>query len=325
MELEGLNCLVTGGGGNLGSYVVEKLLPAGANITIMERRSHDHLKLENLKNVLNKISVAWGDIRSTRDCHNMAKGQDIILHIAASGPVPYSIDYPAEVWDNNVNGTFNLLEAAVKAGVKRFLYINSSESYGRAKHVPINEEHGFYPCSPYGASKAAGELLGQSYYESYGLQFISVRMFNMFGVRSVPYSVINKFITLALDDKPITIAGSGEQKRDYVYTEDAAEGVVKALVCDKLVGDSVNIGSGKSFSVLEIANIIKRLVGSESELKFYPGRPGEVPHLQSDITKAKNILGWTPKHTFDEGIKLSIEHIKKNRERYNVKPVSKSL
>ena len=325
MKLEGMNCLVTGGGGNLGSYVVEKLLPLGANVTVMERMSHDNQKLVNLKNVREKLVLQWGDIRSTRDCHQMAKDQDIIVHVAASGPVPYSIDHPVEVWENNVNGTLNLLEAAVKFGVKRFLFINSSESYGRAKYVPIDEKHGFYPCSPYGASKAAGEMLGQSYYESYGIQFISVRMFNMYGPRSVPYSVINKFIVLSLDNKPLPVAGNGEQKRDYVYTEDAAEGVVEALQSDKMVGDNVNIGSGKSVSVLEIAKTIKKLTGSKSELQFFPGRPGELPILESDITKAKELLGWAPKHSFEDGIKITIDHIKKNKGLYPIKQLSKSL
>lgn len=325
MKLDGLNCLVTGGGGNLGSYVVEKLLPAGAKITVMERRSHDNQKLENLGGVAEKISVQWGDIRSTRDAHHMSKGQDVIVHVAASGPVPYSIDYPVEVWDNNVNGTLNLLEAAVRSGVKRFLYINSAESYGRAKQVPIDEKHGFYPCSPYGASKAACELLGQSYYESYGLQFISVRIFNMYGPRSVPYSVINKFIVLALDSKPLPVAGDGKQRRDYVYTEDVAEAVLKALECDRLVGDSVNVGSGKGVSVLEIAGTIKNLTNSKSGLEFRPGRPGEVPNLQSNITKAKNMLDWEPRHTFEEGLRITIDHIKNNKDRYSVRQVSKSL
>ncbi len=325
MDFGGKSVLITGGGGNLGSHIIDRLVTLGAEITIMEKKSHDTTKFDNIKQHADKISLAWGDIRNTRDCHQVLQGKDVVIHAAAQGPVPYSIDYPLEVWDTNVNGTINMLEAARKYDVERFVYINSSESYGRAKETPINEEHGFYPCSPYGASKATGELMVQSYFESYGLKFATVRLVNLYGPRAVGYSVIPKFILLALENKQLPIAGSGAQKRDYVFTPDAAEGIVKAAECDALVGDCVNIGSGKAVSVVEIAETVKRITGSKSELKFMEARPGELPILLCDNSKAKRVLNWVPKHSFEDGMRKTVEYYKANKKFYSTEKVSKSL
>ena len=325
MSLEGKKCLITGGGGMLGSHITEELLDAGAELTLFERRSHVDVKLHNIREFRERVSLCFGDIRSTRDCHQALVGQDVVIHAAASGPVPYSIDYPVEIWDNNVNGTMNLLEAARACGIQRFVYVNSSEAYGTAQYVPIDEKHAFYPRSPYGASKAAGELLGYSYYHSYGLNFSAVRLFNMFGPRPVPYGVIPKFIWLALDHKPIPIAGDGTQKRDYLFVRDAAAAIRLMAERSDLAGEAINVGSGVSFTIMEIAQKIIRLTGSRSEITFQPPRPGEVPVLQADISRARDILGWHPETDFDSGLLHTIEWCEANKQFYSTAPVSRSL
>lgn len=325
MNIQGKKCAITGGGGMLGSYIVEEILNRGVELTIFELRSAINLRLQNIRNCKDKVSIYWGDMRNTRDCHQALANQDIVIHTAVSGPVPYSIDYPIEIWENNVNGTLNLLEASRACGINRFVYINSSEAYGTVKYLPIDERHGFYPRSPYGASKAAGELIGYSYYQSYGLNFSTIRLFNMFGPRTVSYAVIPKFILLALDDKPIPIAGDGTQRRDYIFVKDAAKAIVLLTERNDLAGEAINIGSGVSHEIIEIAKKIIELTGSKSEIVFQPPRPGEVPVLQADISKAREMLGWKPTTHFDDGLLQTIEWCKINKQFLNPGRVSKSL
>jgi len=325
MNMKRGKCLITGGAGMLGSHIVEEILDTGVELTIFERRSHSDLKLHNIQNYKDKVSIYWGDIRSTRDCHQALSDQDIVIHVAASGPVPYSIDYPVEIWENNVDGTLNLLEASRTCDIERFVYINSSESYGTAKYIPIDEKHGFYPRSPYGASKAAGELIGYSYYHSYGLNYSTIRLFNIFGPRVVSYAVIPKFILLALDNKPIPIAGDGTQKRDYVFVKDAAKAIALMTERYDLAGEAVNIGSGKSLEIIEIAGKIIELIGSKSEIVFQSPRPGEVPILQADISKAREILGWEPEYSFEDGLLKTIKWCKNNKRYLKPARISKSL
>jgi len=309
----------------LGSHVAEEIVNAGGRVTVFERRSHNDLKLQNLQKVKEKVSMYFGDIRSTRDCHQALVSHDVVIHAAASGPVPYSIDYPVEIWENNVNGTLNLLEASRACGIERFVYINSSEAYGTAKYLPIDEKHAFYPRSPYGASKAAGELLVYSYYYSYGLNYSTIRLFNLFGPRPVPYGIIPKFIWLALDDEPIPIAGDGTQKRDYIFVKDAAIAIRLMAERSDLAGEAINVGSGVSLRIIEIAEKIIDLTGSKSEIVFEAPRPGEVPVLQADISKAREILGWKPEIDFESGLLETIEWCKHNKQFYSTSRVSKSL
>lgn len=325
MSIQGKKCLITGGGGMLGSHIAEEIVNAGGKVTVFERRSHNDLKLQNLQKVKDKVSMYYGDIRSTRDCHQALANQDVVIHAAASGPVPYSIDYPVEIWENNVNGTLNLLEASRACGIERFVYINSSEAYGTAKYLPIDEKHGFYPRSPYGASKGAGELLVYSYYHSYGLNYSTIRLFNMFGPRPVPYGVIPKFIWLALDNEPIPIAGDGTQKRDYIFVKDAAIAVRLMTERSDLAGEAINVGSGVTVKIIYIAKKIIELTRSESKIVFEAPRPGEVPVLEADISKARAILGWKPEIDFASGLLETIDWCKHNKQFYSTGRVSKSL
>ncbi len=322
--MEGKRVLITGGGGNLGSHIAERLMGENAELSVMERRSHSENKLNNLKKC-NGISIFWGDIRNTRDCHQALKNQDIVIHAAAMGHVPYSVQYPREVWETNVDGTFNILEAARAGDVKKFVYINSSEAYGTVKSLPITEEHGFYPRSPYGASKGAGELVAYSYHVSYGIKFSAVRLFNLFGPRPLMYAVIPKFILLALEDKPLPVSGSGEQKRDYVFVEDAADAVALVAGSDKLDGEAVNIASGKPARILDVAKMIIEMTGSKSRIEHAQPRPGEVPVLHADVSKAKRVLGWEPRHSFEQGLRKTVDWCVENKEFLQPMQVSKSL
>ncbi|MEW6328536.1 MAG: SDR family NAD(P)-dependent oxidoreductase [Candidatus Micrarchaeota archaeon] len=323
-SLEGKRVLITGGGGNLGSHICERLMGENAKLSVMERRSHSENKLVNLKKCKD-VSIFWGDIRNTRDCHQALKEQDIVIHAAAMGHVPYSVQYPREVWETNVDGTLNILEAARAGGVEKLVYINSSEAYGTAKSIPITEEHGFYPRSPYGASKGAGELLAHSYHVSYGIKFTAVRLFNLFGPRPLMYAVIPKFILLALENRPLPVSGSGKQKRDYIYVEDAADAVALVAGSDKLNGEAVNIASGEPRKIIDIAKMIIEITGSKSRIEHGPARPGEVPVLHADVSKAKRALGWEPRHSFEDGIRKTVEWCVENREFLQPMQVSKSL
>jgi len=322
---QGKRILLTGGGGNVGSFVAEHLLKGGAEVTIFERQSHIEVKQQNLGELWKKMKFFWGDMRSTRDCYQACLNQDWILHTAAAGHVPYSIEYPREIWDNNANGTLNLLEAARARDIEKFININSSESYGTVHRNPMGEEHGFYPRSPYGASKAAAELLGYSYHCSYGMKFVGIRLFNIYGPRAVLYAVIPRFILFALDNKPLPIAGDGKQKRDYIYVEDAARGISMASANKKMNGEFVNLASGSTISIVELAKKIIKLTDSKSKIEYKEARPGEVPLLRADVSKAYKLFGWKPEISFDEGLKRTIEWYKKNKAYLTPMSVSKSL
>ena len=311
--------LVTGADGFMGSHLVEKLVDLGAIVSIFVRGTsvsdaEIELGLKNISHLKDKFEhIITGNIAS-QDSIELIRNIEpqIILHLAADAYVPKSFEQPLEVFDVNLDGTLNVLEAARKLkDIERIVITSSSEVYGSYSD-PISEQNLLNPTSPYGASKVAADRAAYSWYVTYNLPIAIIRPFNTYGPRHT-YDVIPKFINLALNNKPLTVYGTGEQSRDFTYVSDTVDGFLLMGIHPKAVGGVVNFGAGKGTSVKDIAEKIVSLSGSQSEITYTKERLAEVQQLTSDYSKANKLFGWKPKVDMDEGLKLNIEWAKKNQ------------
>ena len=235
----------------------------------------------------------------------------MVYHLAVRC-IRLSLRDPYVVHDVNATGTLHVLTAALEAKVERFVYCSSSEVYGTAQHVPMDEEHPLVPTTPYGASKLAGEVYARSFYYSYGLPVTIVRPFNTYGAREHfegPYGeVIPKFVVRALNDEPLVIFGDGTQTRDFTQVTDTVRGLLAAGECDALVGDVVNIARGREVTIKELAEIVLETIPqSKSRIEYQAPRPGDVQRHFADISKARRILGFEPHINIREGVKRYVD------------------
>jgi len=247
--------------------------------------------------------------RAVEDC-------DIIYHLAALGSVPRSIEDPKTTHDVNATGTFNMLVASRDAKVKRFVFASSSSIYGQSKVLPQHEGLPIAPISPYGASKAIGEVYDKAFYETYGLETISLRYYNVFGPRQDPMSqyaaAIPLFVSALLRDKPPRIFDDGEQTRGFTYIDNVLEANWKAATAPKVHGEAVNISTATAVSVNTVVNTIKELLGKAIRPTYAPPRPGDIKHSLADVSLAKKVIGYEPTVSFDEGIRRAIDWYKEN-------------
>lgn len=308
--------LVTGADGFMGSHLAEKLLDLGAIVSVFVRGTSTSgtgkYSFKNISHISNKFeTIIAGNIASPDSIELIKKLKpQIILHLAAEAYVPKSFEQPLEVFNVNLNGTLNVLEAARGIpGIERVVVTSSSEVYGSYLDQ-ISEEKLLNPTSPYGASKVAADRAAYSWYITYNLPIAIIRPFNTYGPRHT-YDVVPKFIKLALDEKPLTIYGSGDQGRDFTYVSDTVDGFLLMGIHPKAVGEAVNFGASHGVSIKELAEKIIAILGSKSEIKYLDKRPAEVEQLTSDCHKAFELFGWSPKVGIDEGLKLNIEWMKK--------------
>lgn len=301
-----MRILVTGGLGQVGSYLVERGLSENYEITILDNFSNN---LNNVKFPSN-TRIIKGDIRNPKIVNELASKADTIIHTAAQINVNKSIDDPIYDADNNINGTLNLLEAARKSDIERFVYISSAAVYGDPITLPINEEHPTNPLSPYGLSKLTGEKYTRLYYKLYGLPAVCLRPFNIFSPRqnpSSPYSgVITKFIEKVRNNRNPIIFGDGNQTRDFVYIEDVVAAIFNTMENKKAVGDVFNIGTGKPTRIEELAKMIIKVSNKKLEPEFAPASIGDIRESYATIKKAGEILGYKPKYLLEQGLKLCI-------------------
>jgi dTDP-glucose 4,6-dehydratase len=304
---------VTGAGGFIGSHLTEALVGRGAEVSVFVKGDSQNTfrksRLHNLDAVQDKLKqVIKGNIGSD-DCKAQIKDNDpeIIFHLAAEAYVPFSFDHPIETLETNLIGTLNVLHAAMDLkGLKQVVCTSSSEVYGTAEKDRIDEGHPLNPTSPYAASKAAADRYCYSYWKTYGLPIAIIRPFNTYGPRHT-YDVIPKFIQLALENKPLTVYGSGEQSRDFTYVSDTVEGFLCMGSRKEAVGRAVNFGNGKDYSINQVAELVKKLSGSSSEIVHIDERKAEVKRLICDNGLAKKLFGWEPKVSLEEGIGRNIE------------------
>lgn len=308
----GKKVLITGADGFMGSHLTERLLSFGADVSVFLRGNSTegtrNFSVKNLKNSIDRIShVMAGDIAST-DSIKLIKNNDleVIFHLAAEAYVPKSFKQPILVKEVNLDGTLNVLEAALKlSSIKRVVCTSSSEIYGSSE-IAINEDHPLNPTSPYGASKAAADRFCFSYWNTYGLPIAIIRPFNTYGPRHT-YDVIPKFISLALKNEPLTIHGDGSQTRDFTYVDDMIEAFLLMGSQKEAIGQAINFGTGKDVSIKEIAEKIINYSNSKSKIDYVEKRTSEVQKLLCDPSKAKRLFSWEAKVSIDDGLRKNIQ------------------
>lgn len=305
-----MRILVTGGAGFIGSAICRHLLERGHKVVVIDNLASS--EESNLDEIRDKIKFIRADIRYYSEVKQAANGVDAIIHLAAISNVPTSIINPRETFDVNIWGTLNVLEVAKELDIKKVVFASSAAVYGNSPGNIKREEDILDPQSPYAVSKVSMEYFMKMFSEQ-GIDTCSLRLFNVYGPRQSTrfFAAIPNFIRKALDGKDIIIFGSGDQTRDFVYVEDVARAFERAINT-KTAGSVINIASGKSISIKNLANQICDISGSKSNMIFTDDREGDVKHSLAAISKAKDILGWEPKHSFESGLKETITWFKNN-------------
>ncbi len=306
--------LVTGADGFIGSHLVERLISLGYEVRalVMYNSFNSWGWLDTLdQEVKFKIEVVSGDIRDPFGVDAIVKGCDCVLHLAALIAIPYSYQSPNSYVDTNINGTLNILEASKKYECKKIIHISTSEIYGSAQYVPIDEKHPNVGQSPYSASKIAADQLAISFNKSYELPVGIIRPFNTFGPRQSNRAVIPTIITQILDGKNEIKLGNIEATRDFSYVLDTVDGIIAGINSTENIGKVVNLGAGFEISILKTAQMISSLMGKELNIVTDKQRirpqESEVNRLFSDNSLAEKILKWSPKFKGEEGFKLGLK------------------
>jgi nucleoside-diphosphate-sugar epimerase len=306
--------LVTGADGFMGSHLCEALVARGASVIAFTRgTSHNgtsQLALPNLHRITSKLAgVIAGNLTQGETTRLIRDAEpQVIMHLAAEAYVPKSFDQPGEVFAVNGTGTLHVLEAArALPKLERCVITSSSEVYGTAiGDRPIDEDHPLNPTSPYAASKVAADRLAYSYQVTFGMPIAIIRPFNTFGPRHT-YDVIPKFIKLALAGQDLTVHGTGEQGRDFSYVDDTVRGFMLMGSHPAAIGQVINFGANRSYSIQHTAERIIALSGSKSRIVHIEHRLAEVKLLLCDNSRAKRLLDWKPEVDFDEGLRRNIE------------------
>ena len=300
--------LVTGGAGFIGSHLAEALIGRGHVVRVVDNLAAG--KRANLEH-LPAVEFIEGDIADMPTAVRAVQGMDYVLHQAAIPSVPRSVKDPISSNRANVTGTLNILVAARDANVKRLVYAGSSSAYGNSPTLPKHEAMPANPLSPYALQKVVGEQYCRMFTTLYGLETVSIRYFNVFGPRQdpgSPYSgVISLFSTALLDGRQPIIYGDGEQTRDFTYIANVVDGVLRAASTPKIGGQVVNVATGQRISLNELLRVMNGVVGSNIQAKYEAARAGDVLDSQADITKAHDLLGYSPIVTFEEGLRRTIE------------------
>ncbi len=304
------NYLITGGAGFIGSHLVEHLVEQGESVRVLDNFLTG--KRENLTPFLKKIELMEGDLRDASACQRAVEDMDFVLHHAALPSVQRSFENPVESTETNVIGTVQLLDACVKAKIRRVIYAASSSAYGDQDEPVKREDLPPRPISPYAVSKLAGEYFARAYHASFGLETIPLRYFNVFGPRQdpdSPYSaVIPRFITTILGGQSPTIYGDGLQSRDFTYVQNIVQANVLATRARKeAVGQVLNIACGKSYSLLNLLTEINSVLGTSVAPIHAESRSGDVRHSLADIRRAKELLGYEVAIDFREGVRRTAE------------------
>lgn len=315
--------LVTGAGGFIGSHLVERLVREGTEVTAFvhyNSRSDIGMLADADPEILRKIRIAFGDLKDPNSLRAPMRGAEVVFHLGALIGIPYSYLNPRDVVDTNVVGTLNVLLEAREAGVRRIVHTSSSEVYGTARSEKISEAHPLQGQSPYSASKIAADKLVESFVASYRLPAVTIRPFNTFGPRQSMRAVIPTIIAQACFQKEIQI-GLLKPVRDFTYVEDTVEALFLGAVAEGVEGGVFNLGTDQEISIGDIVARVFRLIGEEKPVRAAPERlrpsNSEVFRLRSDHTLAKTRLGWSPQTSFDDGLKKTIDWIRRHEGDYS--------
>jgi len=323
MNWKSKKVLVTGSGGFIGSHLTEELMELGADVRAMIHYNSDNTwgNLELIpQETKRELEVIAGDIRDPFFIQKAVKNCDIVLHLAALIAIPYSYMAPKEYFDTNVNGTLNVMQACLAEGVEKVVHTSTSEVYGTARYVPIDEGHPLQGQSPYSASKIGGDKIAESYYMSFDLPVATLRPFNTFGPRQSARAVIPTIIAQMLSGKSKLELGSIAPVRDFSYVTDTAKAFIKVAESRDTVGTVVNSGTGEGYTIGEVAHKIKEITQSKAEIvtdeKRIRPEKSEVMQLICSNKKILKLADWKPENTFEEGLSETVEYMKENLARY---------
>ncbi|MBN1656837.1 MAG: GDP-mannose 4,6-dehydratase [Anaerolineae bacterium] len=322
MSLTNSTVLVTGAGGFIGSHLTERLVREGAGVRAFVRYNsrHDVGLLSFLdRRTLDAVDVVAGDLRDANAVREAMRGVDVVFHLGALIAIPYSYLHPREVVETNVMGTLNVLMAARDLGTRHVVHTSTSEVYGTARYVPIDEAHPLQGQSPYSASKIGADKIAESFYRSFGLPVTTLRPFNTYGPRQSARAVIPTIIVQALESDQIRL-GALAPRRDFTFVLDTVDAFLRIAAAEDTLGREINAGSSASISIGELAARIMALVGRELPITCEDERlrpaDSEVMHLHAAHDTATALMGWTPRTSLDEGLSITIDWIRRHIHLY---------
>ena len=314
--------LVTGAGGFIGSHLVERLVKDGCKVRafVHYNSRNDWGLLELLtKDLMSSVEIMAGDIQDPFSVRGAVRGCEVVYHLSSLIAIPYSYVAPQSYVSVNVQGAINVLQACREEGIARVVHTSTSECYGTAQYVPIDEKHPLQGQSPYSASKIGADMVAESYWRSFELPVAIIRPFNTFGPRQSARAVIPTIISQALAGTDIRL-GSLSPTRDLNYVDDTVEGFVRVASAPEAVGQVINVGSGREISVGDLAALILQMTGSRSQIiaddtRVRPAN-SEVERLLCDAGKARDLLKWAPRYTLEQGLERTIEWFRLHLSRY---------
>jgi NAD dependent epimerase/dehydratase len=311
-EWTGRRVFVTGGEGFIGSHLVERLLGQGAQVRALVHYSPSG-KLGWLEGHEGDVEILQGDVRDGSRVQRAIEGIEVVFHLAALIGIPYSYEAPESYVQTNIVGTQNVLDACRSAGVDRMVHTSTSEVYGTARYVPIDEAHVLQPQSPYSASKIGADMMALSHHHAFGLPVAVVRPFNTYGPRQSTRAVIPTILAQILAGAEQIHLGATSPTRDFNFVEDTASGFVAVAGSDQALGNVVNVGSGREISIGDLVQLLIKITGRDVEVvtdteRLRPGG-SEVERLLCDNTRAREWAGWEPEHTLEEGLRITAEWV----------------
>ncbi|MBU3181556.1 NAD-dependent 4,6-dehydratase LegB [Clostridium psychrophilum] len=321
MNWQGKKVLITGSEGFIGSHLTERLVKLGADVTaLVQYNSFNNWGWIDTfdKNIKENIKVVTGDIREYDGIKRIIKGQEVVLHLAALIAIPYSYLSPMAYVKTNVEGTTNVLEACREYGVEKIIHTSTSETYGSALYVPIDEKHPIQGQSPYSASKIGADKMAESYYKSFDMPIAIIRPFNTYGPRQSARAIIPTIISQILAGKTEIKLGSLTPTRDFNFVKDTAEAFIKVAESTKTIGEVINAGSNFEITIEDTVKKIIRIIGKDVKIicddeRIRP-KNSEVNRLWADNTKIKELTGWKPAYNIDKGLEATVAWIKNNMQ-----------
>ena len=313
LNFQNKRVLVTGGAGFIGSEVVSQLLTNGYFVTILDNFSSG--KKQYLPKSNKKLKIIKGDIRDKKSVKKAVTDQEVVIHLAALPFIPDSFYYPGDFFDVNTNGSINMLWNSIKSrSVETFVHISTSEVYGSAQTVSMNENHPTTPHSTYAVSKLAGDRAAFTLHKENGFPVVIIRPFNSYGPRFTEPYIIPEIMSQILNNSKEIILGNVNTARDFTYVQDTASAIIKSMIEKKANGEIINVGSGTEISILNLAKKILKIAKKKTKIKYDKSRerPYDVNRLNCNNKKAKKILKWSPKISMDEGLSQTFSWATKN-------------
>jgi len=320
MSWKNRNVLVTGAGGFIGSHLTERLVHEGANVRALIHYNSAGTKgwLEDLP-VVKDIDLIAGDICDRDRLRQAMQGVGVVFHLAALIAIPYSYSAPASYVRTNIEGTLNVLQTARELGIERLIHTSTSEVYGTARYVPMDEDHPLQGQSPYSASKIGADKIAESFHLSFGTPVVTVRPFNTFGPRQSARAVIPTIITQCLTGDTIKL-GNVHPTRDFSYISNTVDGFLLAALSAEAIGKTINLGSNREISITELVSLIVEQIGRTVTIKVDEQRVrpegSEVERLYADNTLAKTLLKWEPRVSLEEGLKHTTDWLRERLKSY---------